>query len=283
LRWAINQANANSGGIYDSITFDIAGTVTLTADLPAITADLTITGLGMNETIVDGSGLYRAIYNNGQRNILINDMTLKNGKNAAGGLVWTNQGTFTITNVKFSNTQNYAWYQQNQTVTTFYGCIFINNYAGIRSDYGSTPAAKSLTDTDYQNRIYINNSQFLNNSYGLATERFVRIENSVFSGNTAAAAQLQGLNRQQVYSSTFTNNGVGIRLASWIPTSWTPGVDNQLIEGNTFTGNASAIEFANRFNNGQSLNNGVDANSWSTSRNNTFEENGVIYAGLNFV
>ena len=196
LRWAINQANANSGGIYDSITFNIVGTVTLTSDLPAITANLTITGLGMNDTIIDGNNLYRAIYNNGQRNIFISNMTLKNGKNASGGLVWTNQGFFTITNVKFSNTQNYAWYQQNQTVTTFYGCIFANNYAGIRSDYGSTPSVKSLADTDYQNRIYINNSQFLNNSYGIATERFVRIENSVFSGNTAAAAQLNWNNEE---------------------------------------------------------------------------------------
>lgn len=285
LRWAIAQANAQSGGIYDSITFQsgLVGTITLTSDLPAITQSVSITGNGMASTVIDGNNLYRPIYNNGQRTIAISNMTLKNGKNATGGLAWANQGTFTVTSVKFSSTPNYAWYQQNQTVTIFNSSIFVDNYVGIRSDYGSTPTTKSSTDSDYQNRIYINNSQFLNNNYGLATERFVRINNSVFTNNSIAAAQLQGLNRQQVYSSTFTNNGTAVALFSYIPTSWTPGADNQLVEGNTFTGNGIAINVNNYFNNGTKIYNGVYANSWSTSRNNTFDDNNTIYAGSDFV
>jgi hypothetical protein len=283
LRWAINQANAQSGGIYDSIIIETQGTITLTSDLPAITQGLSITGSGMATTIIDGNDLYRAIYNNGQRTISISDMTLKKGKVTSGGLVWTNQGTFTVTNVKFSDTPHYAWYQQNQAVTTFDSCIFVGNYAGIRSDYGSTPTVKSLTDSDYQNRIYINDSEFTNNTFGLATERFVKIENSAFSGNTATAAQLQGLNRQQVYGSTFTNNGTAISLFSYIPTGWTPGAENQLLQGNTFNGNSSAVVFGNRFNNGAAESNGVSANSWSTSRNNTFDNNVSIYSGSGFI
>lgn len=285
LRWAITQANAQSGGIYDSITFasGLEGTITLTSDLPAIAQSVSITGNGMTSTIIDGNNLYRPIYNNGQRTIAISNMTLKNGKAATGGLAWANQGTFTVTNVKFSNTPNYAWYQQNQTVTTFDSCIFANNYAGIRSDYGSTPVTKSLTDSDYQNRVYINNSQFLNNTYGLATERFVKIENSVFSGNTQTAAQTQGLNRIQVTGSTFTNNGTGVSLFSYIPAGWTQGTDNQLVDGNTFTGNSLAINVNNYFNNGTKIYNGVYANSWSTSTNNTFDNNNSIYAGSDFV
>jgi hypothetical protein len=285
LRWAITQANAQSGGIYDSITFQsgLEGTITLTSDLPAITQSVSITGNGITSTIIDGNNLYRPIYNNGQRTVALSNMTLKNGKVATGGLAWTNQGTFTVTSVKFSNTQQYAWYQQNQTVTTFNSCIFANNYAGIRSDYGSTPTTKSLTDSDYQNRIYVNNSQFLNNNYGLATERFVRINNSVFTNNSIAGAQLQGLNRQQVYNSTFTNNGTAVSLFSYIPTGWTPGTDNQLVEGNTFTENGIAINVNNYFNNGTKIYNDVYANSWSTSRNNTFDNNSTIYAGSDFV
>jgi uncharacterized membrane protein YgcG len=284
LRWAITQANAQSGGIYDSITFasGLTGTITLTADLPAITQDVSITGNGTTSTIIDGSDLYRPIYNNGQRTIAISDMTLKNGKAASGGLVWANQGTFTVTNVEFLDTAHYAWYQQNQTVTTFDSCLFADNYAGIRSDYGSTPVTKSLTDSDYQNRIYIDNSQFVDNTYGLATERFVKIENSVFFGNTQIAAQLQGLNRIQVIDSTFTSNLVGVRVYSGIPSGWTPGVDNQLIEGNTFTDNTVAIQFDNRIA-GQVSYDGVSANSWSTSRDNTFNNNDGIYSGLGFV
>jgi hypothetical protein len=284
LRWAINQANAQSGGIYDAITFadGLSGVILLTSDLPAITADISITGNGMAVTYIDGNNLYRPIYNNGSRTISLSNLTFKQGKNATGGIVWTNYGTFNVTNVKFTATNNYAWYQQNPTVSTFNSCQFTENYVGIRSDYGSTPSVKSLVDADYQNRIYINNSQFLNNTYGLATERFVKIENSTFSGNTQIAAQLQGLNRIQVYGSTFTNNLVGVRAYSGIPVGSTPGVDNQLVEGNTFTNNTVAIQFDNRIA-GQVSYNGVSANSWSTSRNNTFDNNAGNYSGVGFV
>jgi hypothetical protein len=55
LRWAITQANAQSGGIYDSITFQsgLEGTITLTSDLPAITESVSITGNGITSTIID--------------------------------------------------------------------------------------------------------------------------------------------------------------------------------------------------------------------------------------
>ena len=60
---------------------------TLTSDLPAITQSVSITGNGIANTIIDGDTLYRAIYNNGQRNIAISDMTFKQGKNTTGGIV----------------------------------------------------------------------------------------------------------------------------------------------------------------------------------------------------
>jgi hypothetical protein len=285
LRWAINQANAQSGGMYDAITFadGLSGVISLTSDLPAITAGISITGNGMANTYIDGNNLYRSIYNNGSRTISLSNLTFKQGKTATGGIVWTNSGTFNVTNVRFTATNHYAWYQQNPTVSTFTSCQFTENYAGIRSDYGSTPSVKSLVDADYQNRIYINNSQFLNNSFGLATERFVKIENSTFSGNTQTAAQLQGLNRQQVYNSSFINNGAGISLFSYIPAGWTPGADNQIVEGNTFTGNGTAVSVNNYFNNGTRTYNGVNANSWSTLKNNTFDDNVNIYSGDGFI
>ena len=158
LRWAITQANAQNGGIYDDITFadGLVGTITLTSDLPAITQGVSITGNGMTNTIVDGNNLYRAIYNNGQRNIVISNMTFKQGKNATGGIAWLNQGTLTVTNVKFTASQGYAWYQQNGTVTSFNNCQFTYLSGGISSDHGSTPSAKSLNEADYTNRVYIN-------------------------------------------------------------------------------------------------------------------------------
>jgi len=90
LRWAITQANANAGGIYDAIDITTEGTITLTSDLPAITAGVTIAGTGMATTIIDGNNLYRAIYNSGARTIVIEDMTFKQGKNVSwnGGLIY---------------------------------------------------------------------------------------------------------------------------------------------------------------------------------------------------
>lgn len=55
LRWAITQANATAGGIYDKITFDpsLNGSVVLSSALPPISQNLTIEGNSISTTIVD--------------------------------------------------------------------------------------------------------------------------------------------------------------------------------------------------------------------------------------
>ena len=288
LRWAINQANATAGGIYDAISIATQGTITLTSDLPAITAGVTITGTGMATTIIDGNNLWRAIYNNGSRTIVIEDMTFKQGKNVSwnGGLIYNGSGTMTFNRIKISNHSSWAFYQGGGGVTTFNDSQFNNNGYAITSDHGGTPSVLSLTDTDYSNRIYVNGSTFTSNTYGIRTERFVKINNSQFTGNTQFGAYLGGLNRQQVTNSSFTSNGTGVYFSSWIPTSWTPGAGNQTVSGNTFNGNTTAIQFANNWNNGSSVYNGVSANSFSTSTGNTFGATAVNtanYSGTGYV
>jgi hypothetical protein len=287
LRWAINQANATAGGIYDAITITTEGTITLTSDLPAITEGVTITGTGMATTIIDGDNLYRSLNNNGTRTIAVSDVTFKRGKAANGGIGYTNNGgTFTFTRVKFTDmTSGSAWFQSNANVTTFTDSEFSALSIGIQSDYGSTPSALSQTDSDYTNRIYIDGSTFTNNTYGIRTERFVKINNSQFTDNTYGAV-LRGLNRQQVLNSVFTSNFVGVNFSSWIPTSWTPGAGNQTVSGSTFNGNTYGIQFANNFNNGSTIYNDVSANSWSTSTGNTFGANAMNtanYSGTGYV
>jgi hypothetical protein len=272
LRWAITTANASA--TINTITFapGNTGTITLTSDLPAITDDVTITGTGMATTIIDGNNLWRAIYNNGARTIVIEDMTFKQGKNVSwnGGLIYNASGTMTFNRIKISNHSSWAFYQGGGGVTTFNNSQFNNNGYAITSDHGGTPTALSLTDTDYSNRIYVNDSTFTSNTYGIRTERFVKINNSQFTGNTQVGAYLGGLNRQQVLNSTFTSNGVGVYFSSYIPTSWPVGAGNQTVSGNTFNGNTTAIQFANNWNNGSSVYNGVSANSFSTASGNTF-------------
>ena len=287
LRWAITQANATAGGIYDAITIATEGTITLTSDLPPITQSVTITGTGMATTIIDGDNLYRSLNNNGTRTIAVSDVTFKRGKAANGGIGYTNNGgTFTFTRVKFTEmTSGSAWFQSNANVTTFTDSEFSALSIGIQSDYGSTPSALSQTDSDYTNRIYIDGSTFTNNTYGIRTERFVKINNSQFTDNTYGAV-LRGLNRQQVLNSVFTSNFVGVNFASWIPTTWTPGAGNQTVSGSAFNGNTTAIQFANNFNNGSTIYNDVSANSWSTSTGNTFGAtvmNTANYSGTGYV
>jgi hypothetical protein len=199
-------------------------------------------------------------------------MTFKQGKNVSwnGGLIYNASGTMTFNRIKISNHSSWAFYQGGGGVTTFNDSQFTNNGYAITSDHGGTPSALSLTDTDYSNRIYVNGSTFTSNTYGIRTERFVKINNSQFTGNTQFGAYLGGLNRQQVLNSTFTSNGVGVSFSSWIPTSWTVGAGNQMVSGNTFNGNTTAIQFANNWNNGSSVYNGASANSFSTASGNTF-------------
>jgi hypothetical protein len=277
LRWAINQANATVGGIYDTIIIP-EGTITLTSDLPSITDNLTINGSGLASTIIDGNNLYRSIYNNGSRAITLQDLTFKQGKNTTGGIVWTDRGTLNVNRVKFTASQGYAWHQRNSTVSRFDDCEFTYLGGGLSSDYGSTPSTKSLDETAYTNRIYVNDSLFSNNGTAVGTERFVKVVGSTFTNN-GDALRLGGLNRQQVLNSTFTDNNIGVATFSWMPTSWVPGVDNQLVEGNTFTRNTVAINFNNYFSNGSKTYDGNGVNSWSTARNNTFDSNGTNVSG----
>ena len=287
LRWAINQANATAGGIYDAISIATQGTITLASDLPAITAGVTITGTGMTTTIIDGVNQWRAIYNNGSRTIVIEDMTFKQGKNVSwnGGLIYNASGTMTFNRIKISNHSSWAFYQGGGGVTTFNDSQFNNNGYAITSDHGNTPSSLSLTDTGYSNRIYVNDSTFTSNTYGIRTERFTKVVDSQFTSNTYGA-MLNGLNRQQVINSTFTSNFVGVYFSSWIPTSWTPGAGNQTVSGNTFNGNTTAIQFANNWDNGANTYNGVSSNSFSTATGNTFgstASNATTFSGSGYV
>ena len=57
LRDAIDQANTDSG--QDQITFSVSGTITLTADLPAITEAVHVNGPGATGLTIDGADTFR--------------------------------------------------------------------------------------------------------------------------------------------------------------------------------------------------------------------------------
>jgi len=288
LRWAITTANASA--TINTITFASGntGTITLTSALPAISDNLTITGAGLTSTIIDGNNLYRPFNISSGKSLTISAMTLKKGQATNGGLIFNGSGTLSATNMRFTSMSggSAVFNNNNGAVSTLTDTTFDYLYIGIAGDYGSTPSALSQTDTDYTNRTYVYDSVFSNNTYGISGQRFFKINNTQFSNNTQAGASLGGLNRQQVTNSTFTSNGTGVYLSSWIPTSWAVGAGNQTVSGNTFNGNTTAIQFANNWNNGSSVYNGVSANSFSTASGNTFgntADNTTNFSGSGYV
>jgi hypothetical protein len=107
LRSAITAANATDEA--DTINFDASltgQTITLGAALPAITHDLTITGLGQNSQTVSGAGLFRIIDLAAGVTASVTDLTLTRGSSGGvgtmGGAVRNTGGTLTLDHVTVS-------------------------------------------------------------------------------------------------------------------------------------------------------------------------------------
>jgi hypothetical protein len=273
LREAIVDANASAGA--DTIVFDagLTGTITLASDFPNITEDLTITGPGEDDLTIDGVASHRPFWVNLGVSFTLSDMTLKRGRSTyeRGSLIHNQQGTITVTDLTFRDDRGWAasFNLSGGSVATFTRCSFINNNVGIGGDHGSTPSTTSSTETDYQNRTYVINSLFEDNTYGIKQERFTTITGSTFRNNTFGAT-IQGLNRSQVYNSTFEDNTYGITHSNWTDTSWTLlGSNNRLHDGNTFINNTYAIYLNDGWNNGQK------SQRWSTVTNNTWDGEGT--------
>ena len=277
LRWAITQANATAGGIYDSITFAVDGTISLTSSLPTVVGTLTITGNGRTNTIIDGNTTYRPFYIGQGNSLTILNMTLKRGISGDGGLVFNTRGTVSATNVRFTGmTGGIAVFnKEGGTLATYTNCTFDNLSIGISADHGSTPfLATGITtwanepDSVFGNKTYVVDSVFENNTYGINSQRFTKIQNSTFTSNSYGAA-IQGLNRSQVLNSTFSNNSIGVYHNAWMEVGRNYGTDNRIINGNTFTNNGIAVYLDDGYNNGQKN------QSWSTATGNSWDASGV--------
>jgi hypothetical protein len=279
LRWAIAQANTLSGGINDSITFDpsLSGTITLTSALPAISQNVNITGPGQSVISIDGAGAYRPFMVNSGITLTLSNLTLKRGQNTNGGLIYNNRGTVQSSNVRFTTmTGGSAVFNNNGgAVATYTDCTFDNLSIGVAGDYGSTPALPAgatswgtYDDSGFQNRTYINRGTFTSNWAGIYNYRFTKIEDSIFSNNTYGA-NVTGLNRTQIYNSTFNTNSIAVYHNAWIPPTFNMGLDNRLITGNTFINNGTSIYLDDGYNNGNKY------QGWSTISNNIWDENGA--------
>ena len=277
LRWAIAQANATVGGIYDSITFDTNGTISLVSSLPSIVGTLTITGNGRTNTIIDGNNAYRPFYVGQNNSLTISNMTLKKGLNGDGGLISNTKGTVSANNVRFTGMSGgtAVFNKEGGTVATYANSTFDYLNVGISADHGSTPSLptgettwEGQQDSVSSNRTYVNNCVFDNNNSGINSQRFTKVENSTFTNNSYAA-NIQGWNRSQVLDSSFSNNGIGVYHNAWINTTANMGTNLRLIDGNTFTNNGISIYLDDTYTDGHKNQN------WATVSNNSWDANGV--------
>ena len=142
LHAAIILANANAGT--DTITFSASvNSIVLTADLPAITETLTITGPGQTNLTISGNGSY-SMFDNQTNGVTFtaSDLTLTNSKYVSSGggiLMNSNNAHFVANNITVSGvTNSYAFYGKNANTITISNSTFQNNSAML---FGSDHAA----------------------------------------------------------------------------------------------------------------------------------------------
>ena len=259
LRWAITQANANTGGIYDAITFSLDGTITLISAFPQITEALTVMGRGRANTIIDGNNLYRPFNVALGKALTIYELTLRGGQAIDGGLIYNAGGTVSANNVRFTGMSagSAVFNYNNGSVATYTDSTFDYLNTGIAGDHGGTPQLSpgvttwaNTADSVFTNKTYVNNVIFDRNTRGISNYRFTKVQNSTFTNNTSFGANVTGLNRTQILNSNFVNNGIAIYHSVWMPTTFVMGTDNRIISGNTFTNNGQSIYLDDGYNDG---------------------------------
>ncbi|MBA3006761.1 MAG: hypothetical protein KKB91_03705 [Proteobacteria bacterium] len=220
LRYAITLANINPGS--DTIILP-AGTYVLSisttkennnvqGDLD-ILDDLTISGAGAEQTIVDGNSLDRVfdIYND---TMSISGITIRNGKaptgDSGGGGIRTSNGTLTLDKVIVSNNSvaagggvnDYGGGVGNNGVCTIINSTIANNQAykgGGVSNNGSSIAVFMSTISGNTDSVAAGGMLSISNTL---------VVNSTISGNssTSGAGGIYGFGASTIISTTITNN-----------------------------------------------------------------------------
>jgi len=213
LRAAIGEANALAGS--DTIEFDADYTITLGSMLPSITTNLTITGTGAENTVINGAASYRCLYVNGGT-VTISGVTITGGLASNGGGIFIDGGTVNVTNSTISGNS------ASGAGVNFGGGIYING--GTVNVINSTFSGN--TGSNYGGGIYnspgstltITNSTISGNTAanggGVFNDDTVTIKNTTITKNTGSTA-VGG-----VY-----NNGGTITLSNTIVADQTSGVD----------------------------------------------------------
>jgi len=267
LRGAINDANATSGVTitFDSSVFTSAatGTITLSADLPEITANMDISGLGRDQVIVDGANSHRPFTINASATVNLSGMTVTHGSSSFGGGLY-NEGTLKVSDSAVSsNTGNSGGgiYNLFGTVTvndsTLDGNTALSSGGGIVALSGTLTVTNSTLDggsaTNFGGGIYafsstltvtdsILSANSANDGAGgiYSGSSTVKVINSTLSGNSATnsgggifngdSSALTVINSTLAENTASSNQGGGIYITS---ASTSATLNNSIVAGNT--------------------------------------------------
>jgi hypothetical protein len=279
LRWAILQANSNADA--NIIDFDpsLTGTITLTSNLPNVTANLNIAGSGKEKITISGNNLYTMFTINTSVVFSISSFTLTKAGSGDGSIISSNSSTATADDVLVKENIYSTLFNSmsDNSYLTVKNSEFSNNSSLIFfSDHGNTPAGTE-SDLAYSNRITVFKSKFLNNTDQLfSTERYVKIDECEFTGNRSGIGSFYGVNRLQVLNSKFTNNlSTLFSYSSWLTddntNTWiqTLGSNNFLFHNNIFEGSTGTV-----------IHTGSPNNDLKTTiTNNTFINNRTNWTG----
>ena len=225
LREAITAANTDTasgatsgecaaGNGADVITFDANYTITLGSQLPAVITEMTITGNGAANTIIQANAdpnvvNYRLFAVNLGGNLTLDQLKVQNGRTPFGGGI-LNSGTLSITNSVFSN--NIADNDGGHIHNSGTGTVFIENTtisgdAAIRSDAGGAVFNDGGTVTVISSTIQDN---YTNNAgAGFYNDGTITIINSTITGNHATGnigGGIYNANTTHIYNSTLSGN-----------------------------------------------------------------------------
>lgn len=259
LRAAIQEANAWEGA--DTISLP-AGTYTLTqegagednsssGDLD-ISGPLTITGVGMGETVIDANGLDRA-FEVFSWNVAFSDLTIENGLASPGGAILVN-GYAEITRLAFrdnratsveSNGTGGAIYIGVEASADISESVFTNNFAHFGGGAVANTYASSFSITG---STFDSNSSAFGGGALYPNGGSITIDSSTFINNSADTGGAIHSNSYsvEVNNSTFVGNSA-VNHGAIDSRTGTITVNNSTFSGNSASGYGDSLGAQNEF------------------------------------
>ncbi|MDL1920884.1 sortase, partial [Chloroflexi bacterium CFX5] len=256
LREAITNANDNAAtypdcaagsGASDTITFAANYTITLGSQLPAVTSQITITGNGVSNTIIQANAApniatYRVFEVSATGNLTLDGLTVRHGRcngscatdTTNGGGIYSN-GTLTVTNSALSNNsanQNGGGIYNSGTLTVTNSALSNNSAnssgGGIYNRNGTLTVTNSTLSG---NRAAFGDGGGIYNDNGTLT-----VTNSTLSGNSAGnggGGIYNFFGTLTVTNSTISGNSAGWSGGGIYNYFGTATVTNSTISGNS--------------------------------------------------